>query len=80
MCTVVRSGLGSSGQMKRKPSSIFADRDRLVREAAAIRVRAHFLPVGEDRDVLLRRARHYENAANIDSWVASPGLQPLKAY
>ena len=75
MCTVVRSGLGSSGQ-----SSIFADRDRLVREAAAIRVRAHFLPVGEDRDVLLRRARHYENAANIDSWVASPGLQPLKAY
>jgi hypothetical protein len=63
--------------MKRKPSSIFADKDRLIRDAA-LRLRAQFLRPGEKRDDLLRRARQYETAANIDSWVTSRGLEPPK--
>jgi hypothetical protein len=34
--------------------------------------------LGEKRDDLLRRARQYETAANIDSWVTSRGLDPPK--
>jgi hypothetical protein len=64
--------------MKRKPSSIFADKDRLIREAAALRLRAQFLRPGEKRDDLLRRARQFETAANIESWVTSRGLEPPK--
>ena len=64
--------------MKRKPSSIFGDKSRLLREAAAAKLRAQSLPPGEDRDDLLRKAQQYETAANIDAWIESPGLQPPK--
>ena len=52
--------------------------ERLVREAELTRARAVSMPLGKERDALLRKARQAETASRIDEWLASPGLQPPK--
>ena len=48
--------------------------DRLAEEADALRRRQiSSLPA---RELLLRRARQADTAANINKWLRSPGLQP----
>jgi len=64
--------------MKGKPSSIFDNKDRLIREAAALRLRSRSVPPGKNRDDLIRKAQRYEMAANIEAWIESPGLQRPK--
>jgi len=50
--------------------------DRLAKEAKRFRQEAETKPPGQERDELLRKARQAETAAQIDQWVASPGLKP----
>jgi hypothetical protein len=52
--------------------------DRLSREADRLREEAERLSHGPERELLLRKARQADTAAQIDKWVASPGLQPPK--
>jgi hypothetical protein len=49
---------------------------RLTLEAARLREAAAALPLGEERDALTNRARHFDNALHINDWLATPGLQP----
>jgi hypothetical protein len=49
---------------------------RLTREAARLREVAAALPLGEERNALANRARHFDNALHINAWLATPGLQP----
>jgi hypothetical protein len=37
---------------------------------------AEKLPHGKEREALLRRARQFETASQIDQWISSPALQP----
>ena len=52
--------------------------DRLRAFAKEARERAASLPAGLLRDDMLRKARQADTAANLDSWMDSPGLQPPK--
>jgi hypothetical protein len=49
--------------------------DRLDDEAERLRQKARTVPVGKERDSLLRRARQLETASHINQWLSSPGLQ-----
>lgn len=49
---------------------------RLAEEAERFRAAAEALPAGTARELLLRRVRQTETAANIDNWLRSPGTQP----
>jgi hypothetical protein len=33
------------------------------------------VPIGKERESLLRKARQLETASRIDEWLSSPGLQ-----
>ena len=48
---------------------------RLASEAARLREKAGSLPVGIERDLLLRKARQAETASRINEWLSSPGLR-----
>jgi hypothetical protein len=52
--------------------------DRLILQAKADREKAQSLPLGKERDDLLRRARQAETASHLGEWLSSPGLQPPK--
>jgi hypothetical protein len=52
--------------------------DRLAYEAHRLREKATKLQPGLRQDDLLRKARQAENAAHINAWLSSPGLQPPK--
>ena len=52
--------------------------DRISSFAETARKVAALLPPGAERDVLLRKARQADTAANLTDWVNSPGLQPPK--
>ena len=61
---------------RRRFKSTFTFPDRLAKEAKRFRQEAETKPPGQERDELLRKARQAETAAQIDQWVASPGLKP----
>jgi hypothetical protein len=50
-------------------------REHLALEAMYLREKAETLPVGAERDNLLRKARKLEVASQLDNWLASPGLR-----
>src|SRR5712675_3243905 len=52
--------------------------ERLAQQAQLFNDQAKMLPPGKDREILLRRARQTEAAANINEWLTSPGLPPPK--
>jgi hypothetical protein len=52
-------------------------KDRLTAFAEEAREKAKSA-VGPERDVLLRKARRAETAADIDDWANSPSLQSLE--
>jgi hypothetical protein len=54
-------------------------KDRLLQEAKQAREQAEALPLGSQRDALLKKASQAETAARIDEWLDSPGLQPPKS-
>jgi hypothetical protein len=49
--------------------------DRLADEAKRLRQKARTVPVGKERDSLLRKARQLETASHINECLSSPGLQ-----
>jgi hypothetical protein len=49
--------------------------DRLAHEAELLRQQARTVPVGKERQSLLRKARQLETASHINEWLSSPGLQ-----
>lgn len=49
--------------------------DPVAKKAARLREEAETKPPGQERDVLLRKARQANTAAHIDDWINSPGLQ-----
>lgn len=51
---------------------------RLVEEAQRFQEAADRLPPGTARELLLRRVRQAQTAAQIDKWFSSPDLQPPK--
>jgi hypothetical protein len=48
---------------------------RLAHEAERLRQNARTVPIGKERESLLRKARQLETALHIDEWLSSPGLQ-----
>jgi hypothetical protein len=42
----------------------------------AARQEAEKLPHGKEREALLRKARQFETASQVDQWISSPALQP----
>jgi hypothetical protein len=52
--------------------------ERLQRAARDAREAAQRLPRGHEREMLLRRARQAETAADINGWLTSPSLQSPK--
>ena len=51
-------------------------KDRLLKSAQEAREQADRLPPGAPRERLLLKARQSETAANIDTWISSPGSAP----
>jgi hypothetical protein len=49
--------------------------NRLVIQAARLKVEANALPHGPLRDAAIRKARQVETSAHITEWLSSPGLQ-----
>jgi hypothetical protein len=52
--------------------------ERLAQDAEEARRRAESMPLGPERDALLRRARQADTAMHLNDWLSSPGLQPPK--
>lgn len=52
--------------------------ERLIQEAELARARATSMPLGKERDELLRKARQAEAASDIDECLSSPGSRPPK--
>ena len=53
--------------------------ERLAEESKRLREQANHLPMGHDREALLKRARLADTASHLSEWLMSPGLQPPKA-
>jgi hypothetical protein len=51
---------------------------RLAEVAVKLKEKAKTLPIGKERENLLRRARQTETASDMNEWLRSPGLQPPK--
>jgi hypothetical protein len=59
---------------RRKHTVPFDERLQLAADEA--RRAAQLLPLGCERDLLLKKARQAETAAHINDWLTSPGLRP----
>ncbi len=55
-------------------------RDPITKKWKAIadiaRDEAERLPLGKDRDALIKKARQLDTASHINEWLSSPGLRP----
>ena len=65
--------------MRKKTVHSSSLEQRLLDEAARLKKRAEKMSDGEARDSLLRKAQQNEDAAHMNKWLTSPGLQPPKA-
>jgi hypothetical protein len=54
-------------------------KQRLAEEAVKFQEAADKLPPGTARELLLKRVRQAETAANFNDWLSSPGLHPPPA-
>jgi hypothetical protein len=52
--------------------------ERIRDQAKRVRDEANNLPLGKERDDLLKKARDADAAETINGWLISPGLQPPK--
>jgi len=51
----------------------------LAEESKRLREQAYHLPMGHEREALLKRASLADTASHLFEWLTSPGLQPPKA-
>ena len=49
--------------------------ERLIEEARLAREKAEQLPLGIERDALLKKARLADTTAHLNDWLYSPGLK-----
>lgn len=79
-CALGFSKLNEQAQMKtrRRFKHTTSFQQRLVEEAQRFREEADRLPPGTARELLLRRVRQAQTAAQIDKWLSSPDLHPPK--
>ena len=63
---------------RRRIKHVASFEDRLAYEAHRCKEKAEALPHGQQRDMLLRKARQAETAAHISEWLSSPGLAAPK--
>lgn len=61
---------------RRRVKQTISFKERLLKSAQEAREEAARLPPGPSRERLLLKARQSETAANIDTWVSSPGSAP----
>ena len=59
---------------RRRFKHILSFPDRLAQEAERLREEAEKLPPGQERDMLIRKVRQTETAADVNEWLTSPGL------
>jgi hypothetical protein len=52
--------------------------DRLAAYAKEVREHAESLPLGPQRDELMKKARQADTASQMNGWVNAPGIQPPK--
>ena len=52
--------------------------DRLATWANDVREQASLLPPGQERELLLKKARQADTACHLEDWANSAGLQPPK--
>jgi hypothetical protein len=67
--------IGSSAMQRKRFKQTTTLGDRLAQEAERLRQNARTVPVGKERESLLRNARQLEIASHINEWLTSPGLQ-----
>jgi hypothetical protein len=63
---------------RRRFNQILTFPDRLNQEAERLREEAEKRPPGQEREMLLRKARQASTALHINEWLTSAGLQPPK--
>jgi hypothetical protein len=67
--------IGSRSMQRNRFTQTTTLGDRLAHEAERLRQNARTVPVGKERESLLRKARQLETASHINEWLSSPGLQ-----
>jgi hypothetical protein len=65
-------------QHRKRIKHITSFEDRLAYEAHRCKEQAKALPHGQERDMLLRKARQAETAAHISEWLSSSDLAAPK--
>jgi hypothetical protein len=62
------------GQFRRRVRQTDTLEERLAEQARELRERAKAMPLGVERDALLKRARQAETGAHVSKWLRSPSL------
>jgi len=62
--------------MRRRVKQTTTLEERLTIEAFRLRDQAKALPLGMERERLMRKARQAEVGSHISAWLRSPGLRP----
>lgn len=65
-------------QQRRRIKQTISLEDRLAADAKRWRDEAEKMPLGPQRDAVLRKARQAETGSHMSDWLRSPGLQPPK--
>lgn len=65
-------------QRRRRAKQTVSLKDRLASFAKEATDKASHLPLGPERDELLKKARRADTASHIDEWANSSGLQSPK--
>lgn len=63
---------------RRRVKHVRSLEERLQRNAIRLREQAQSMPAGEQRELLLRKARQHDAAVTLDRWLSSSGLRPPK--
>jgi len=63
-------------QLRRRLNQELLSEERLALKARLLKEQAKGLPLGPDREALMRRARQMDVAAHLNEWLTSPGLRP----
>ena len=64
--------------LRRRFKQTISLEERLSEEAKRLREEAKSLPLGPDRDILIRKARQAETGSHMSEWLRSPELQAPK--
>jgi len=62
--------------MQRRRSVPHTFGDRIAAEKSRLEAQAANLPLGAQKDALLKKIEQLETASRINKWLSSPGLQP----